>query len=55
MSLIPGRGREKQVELYEFEANLIYIVPRKTGILRKILSQNSKTKQKLNEIFKKNI
>ena len=45
--LIPALGRQKQVDLCEFEANLVYIVPGQTGLHREeILSPKQTNKVK---------
>ena len=39
--LIPALGRQRQADLCEFKANLVYRVSfRKSGLCREILSQN---------------
>ena len=35
MLLIPALSKQRQVELYEFEANLVYIVPSQLGLQNK--------------------
>jgi hypothetical protein len=48
MTLILALGRQRQVDLCEFKARLVYRVPEWPGLHRKTLSQKKQTNKQAN-------